>query len=68
MTNLLYYFRKIGRTYATETCKIITNYTVSTKKQSRTLRPVNVLLVFSNNIQNGNSDIIDIKRQIMACP
>jgi len=37
---------------------------------SRTLRPVNVLglLVFSNNIKNGFSDIRDIKRRIMACP
>jgi len=40
------------------------------RSDSRTLRPVNVLglLVFSNNILNGNSDIRYIKRQIMACP
>jgi len=36
---------------------------------SRTLRPINVLglLVFSNNIKDGTSDIRDIKRRIMAC-
>jgi len=35
---------------------------------SRTLHPVNELglLVFSNNIKNGISDIRDIKRRIMA--
>jgi len=34
---------------------------------SRTLRPVNILgvLVFSNDIKNGISDIRDIKRRIM---
>jgi len=37
---------------------------------SRTLRPVNILglLVFSNNIKNGISDIRYIKRRIMAWP
>ena len=36
---------------------------------SRALRPVNALglLVFSNNIKNGISDIRDIKCRIMAC-
>jgi len=37
---------------------------------SRTLRPINVLglLVFSNNLKNGISDIRDVKHQITACP
>jgi len=37
---------------------------------SRTLRPVNTLglLVFSNNIKSGISDIRQIKRRVMACP
>jgi len=37
---------------------------------SRTLLQVNVLglLVFSNNIKNGISNIRDMKRRIMACP
>jgi len=37
---------------------------------SRTLRPVNVLglLVLSNNIKNGITDIRDIKRRKMVCP
>jgi len=43
---------------------------LSSRLDSRTLRPINILglSVFSNNIKNGISDIRDIKRRLMACP
>ena len=52
------------------------NFTMDSKQElistldSRTLRPVNVLglLVLSNNIKNGITDIRDIKRRKMVCP